>query len=242
MMRHGRHRRHQRRLGVVVGAVITGVVVTGCQWPRDVDGTVERVRGGTLRVGVVQSEPWVSASGSQPTGVEVRLVAELAQDLDAQVSWAPGPTAELVSALHDGALDLVVGGLTAQDPWTQEVSFTRPYVSTRTLVAVPEGGVVLDSVDGQEVRLEADPQVEGLLLAEGALPRIVEDAGAGTGPVAVQDWELEELGLVETDVQLHSQEHVMAVRMGENAWQVQVERYLLNLEPAHVQDLLREES
>ncbi|WP_432543958.1 transporter substrate-binding domain-containing protein [Kineococcus sp. SYSU DK002] len=221
---------------------MAGVLVTGCQWPRDADGTADRVRGGTLRVGIVEAEPWAASTGPQPRGVEVRLVEELAARVDAEVAWAPGATAELVSGLHDGALDLVVGGLTAQDPWTTEVTFTRPYVTTRSVVAVPEGEPVPEDVEGRTVRLEADPQVEGLLRAAGAEPQVVPDAGGGTGPVAVEDWELDLHQLEATGVELQSAEHVWAVRSGESGWQVEVERFLLGLEPTHVQRLLDEES
>ncbi|GAA4985912.1 transporter substrate-binding domain-containing protein [Kineococcus glutinatus] len=227
-------------LRVGAGALVVGVVTAGCQWPRDVDGTLERVRGGTLRVGVVEAEPWAAAAEG-PRGVEVRLVEELAGRVGAEVSWVPGATAELVSGLHDGALDLVVGGLTAQDPWTAEVTFTRPYVTTRTVVAVPGGEPAPEDVAGRTVRLEADPQLEGLLRSAGAVPQVVPDAGGGTGPVAVEDWELDLHGLRGTGVELQSADHVWAVRSGESGWQVEVERFLLRLDPAHVQRLLDEE-
>ncbi|WP_432560880.1 substrate-binding periplasmic protein [Kineococcus sp. SYSU DK003] len=189
--------------------------------------------------------PWrrppAAGTDPQPQGVEVRLVEELAGQLGAEVTWTSGATAELVSGLHDGALDLVVGGLTTQDLWTGEVTFTRPYVTVRTVVAVPRGEPAPDDVQDLPVRLEADPQLEGLLRAAGAEPQIVPDAGEGAGPVAVQDWELDLHSLEATGIELQSAEHVWAVRSGESGWQVEVERFLLGLEPAHVQELLDEE-
>ncbi len=229
------------RLRTGAAALVVGILAAGCQWPRDVDGTLERVRGGTLRVGVVEADPWASATGPQPRGVEVRLVQDLAHQVDAEVAWVPGATAELVSGLHDGALDLVVGGLTDQDPWTAQVTFTRPYVTTRSVVAVPEGEPAPEDVEGRTVRLEADSQLEGLLRAAGAEPQVVPDAGEGTGPVAVEDWQLDLHGLRETEVELRSDQHVWAVRPGESGWQVEVERFLLRLDPARVQRLLDEE-
>ncbi len=52
----------------------------GCEYPRDPEGTLDRVRGGTLRVGISPSEPWVTlAENEPPAGVEVELVQEFAR-------------------------------------------------------------------------------------------------------------------------------------------------------------------
>lgn len=41
---------------------------TGCSLPRDTSGTLDRVRHGTTRVGVVTNPPWVSDSGASARG------------------------------------------------------------------------------------------------------------------------------------------------------------------------------
>ena len=126
------------------------LVALACGLPRDPESTLERVRGGTLRVGFVVDTPWVTAVGQGAGGVEGALVAELARGLGARVSWTHGSETPLLTALHDGELDLVIAGLTSESPWAAKASFTRPYyVDTTTVngelaevphvVAVPPG-------------------------------------------------------------------------------------------------------
>jgi polar amino acid transport system substrate-binding protein len=66
--------------------------VCACQFPADTDGTLDRVRGGTLRVGVTPANPFVIlADRSEPQGVEVELVKRFARGLGARVEWVPVP-------------------------------------------------------------------------------------------------------------------------------------------------------
>ena len=58
----------------------------------------------------------------------------------------------------------------------------------------------------------------------------VDDLGAVDGPVAVPDYLLDDLGYVKTDAELDEHEHAMAVSMGENAFLVELERFLLDRE------------
>jgi hypothetical protein len=46
--------------------------LAGCEFLRDPMGTLDRVRGGQMRVGVVANEPWTRLDG-RPSGVEVEL-------------------------------------------------------------------------------------------------------------------------------------------------------------------------
>jgi len=106
--------------------------------PRDPDHTLDRVHAEhVLRVGYVDAPPYASAQG----GVEMNLVAAFAQAHGADVSWRAGTEGELLRALEEGALDVVVAGLDAQSPWRDHVAFTRPWVRTgetkRALAARP---------------------------------------------------------------------------------------------------------
>jgi ABC-type amino acid transport substrate-binding protein len=103
---------------------------------------MDRVRGGTLRVGVSPQEPWTSFQDDRPTGIEAQLVEQLAERIDATIEWAPGAESELFHALKTGGLDLVIGGLEKSNPWSKEVAFTRPYLTIRDqkhVMAVRQG-------------------------------------------------------------------------------------------------------
>lgn len=103
--------------------------LAGCAVPTDPDGTLDRVQGGILRVGITPHEPWTELRGERG-GLEVELVEGFARSLGARVDWREGAEAELVEDLEMGQLDLVVGGLTARSPWKRNAALTRPYVIT----------------------------------------------------------------------------------------------------------------
>lgn len=96
--------------------------------PRDSFGTLDRVRSGELRVGVVSRPPWVRVDGDQVAGVEPELIERWAHQLDAQVTWRQGAEADLVEALHRRELDVLAAGLHSESPYGSQVAFTRPYL------------------------------------------------------------------------------------------------------------------
>lgn len=106
---------------IIVTAAALALLLSGCglQVPVDPDGTLDRVRGGELRVGLSADEP-----------EEEALVEGFAERLDAEVIWRDGGEEQLMTALEDGELDLVIGGLTDQTPWSTHAAITRPYAES----------------------------------------------------------------------------------------------------------------
>ena len=215
-----------------LAAALTAVAVaalTGCQVPQDPDGTLDIVRDGTMRVGVTESDPWVDlADPDDPRGVEPELIRRFAERLNAEIEWIDGSEEELMGALKEGQLDLVVGGLTKQTPWKKEAALTWSYLKTRLLVGAPPGASVPDDLEGVDVAFERGGEAGGLLERKTeARPVAVEKLDAAAGAVAADEWLLDDLGLRATGVELSKHDHVMAVPLGENAWLVELERYLL---------------
>jgi polar amino acid transport system substrate-binding protein len=203
-------------------ALLAVVALSACQFPRDTDGTLDRVRGGVLRVGVIEHEPWVSTGEGRPTGVEVALIDGFAREIGAEVEFTTGAEEQLIGALHEGGLDLVAGGMTKRSPWKKEASPTRPFATSRLVLGMPEG-----AAEPEAVVVERGSEAVGLVERKlDARPEPVEDLHDARGrPAAVHDWLLDDLGL-RAGEELQSDEHVMFVRMGENAFQVELERYL----------------
>jgi hypothetical protein len=108
-----------RRSIVVAGAFVLLLSGCGLQVPVDPDGTLDRVRDGELRVGLTADSP-----------AEEVLVEGFAEQVGAEVSWREGGEEQLMTALEDGELDLVIGGLTDASPWSTHAAITRPYAET----------------------------------------------------------------------------------------------------------------
>ena len=134
-------------------------VAAACGLPRDPDGTLERVRGGTIRVGYVVDTPWVAAAAPGAGGIEGAIVAEIARGLGARVAWIHAAETPLLTALHDGDLDLVIAGLTKESPWKGKVSLTRPYYVDTVVVhgehrEIPHVLAVRAGENGWQVHVE----------------------------------------------------------------------------------------
>ncbi|MBC7292248.1 MAG: ABC transporter substrate-binding protein [Actinotalea sp.] len=136
-------------LACVLAATAGGCALLPDQFPADPAGTLTRVEGGFLRVGVVPNPPWTElpegadADPLQPTGVEVDLLTGFAATVDAEVVWAAGSEERLVGDLEAGRLDVVIGGFTGRTPWSAQAAVTRPYASVPDEAGAEELHVVL---------------------------------------------------------------------------------------------------
>jgi polar amino acid transport system substrate-binding protein len=224
----------------VAALAVAGAAGAGCSAPRDPEGTLERVQGGVMRVGVTESEPWVVLRpGAEPAGLEADLVRRLARRLGARVRWTEGSEADLVAALHEGRLDLVAGGFTRETPWQREAALTRPYHVSRLVVGFPAFADAPPTIAGQRISVERGTEAGALVERQGGIPVEVDDPLGAQGGRAVLDHLLDDLGLRER-AELRRDEHVMLLRAGENAWLTRVERFLL-ARRAEVAELLGRE-
>jgi ABC-type amino acid transport substrate-binding protein len=149
-----------------------------------------------------------------------------------------------MGALHGRQLDVVIAGLTRRSPWQAEVALTRPYLTTQAVIAAPDEQTareLSEDLEGHEVAVEANSELAAKLSEDtDATVKPVEDLTAIDGPAAVPDYLLDELDLVRTDAELDEYEHAMAVAMGENAFLVELERFLLDSEAEAGELLARE--
>lgn len=125
------------RRGTIACLLAALLTLTGCgTYPADPEGTLERVRGGTLRVGASVNGDWVripdgSTSPDKVEGTEADLVRRFAEQLGAEVEWVQGTEHVLAEELKHGALDVVIGGLDDKTPWSTHAGLTRPYTESR---------------------------------------------------------------------------------------------------------------
>lgn len=214
---------------LVFSIVILGV--SGCRVPVDPNDTLDQVQGGTLRVGLTHNPPWTSSGGKSGDGIEMRLVRELAEELDAQIEWRYGPEHELMTALEHFELDLVMGGFTKPNPWEKHVALSRPYFESSLVIAVANtsraagGPFESDDLKGMRIAVHPDTPSGAYVRAQGGIPVPLHEAEAATLPLAVPDWRVAALGLKPV-FKLQKLQHVMALPPGENRWIVFVERFL----------------
>jgi polar amino acid transport system substrate-binding protein len=125
-------------------SLCTFALAIGCGLPRDPDDTLERVRGGVVRVGVSHNPPWVDITSSGADGIEAELIENIARDLGARIEWTAGAESELLTDLEERKLDVVLGGLTDDSPWKHKVALTRPFFEDpetrkKHVLAMPAG-------------------------------------------------------------------------------------------------------
>lgn len=209
-------------------ALLVVPALMACGIPRDPEDTLERVSGGTMRVGVTAADPFTVLEGEEPAGgVEVLLVEDFAASIDAEIEWITGSEEELLAALEVRELDLVIGGFTSTNPWSSKITFTHPYLTTFATVGVPEPDQAGSDIAGLEVAVQEGTLLEGLLRETDAEVVPVDDIAEADGAAAVESWELDDLDLHDSDIRLTETDHVIAVVNGENAFLSAVERFLL---------------
>jgi polar amino acid transport system substrate-binding protein len=212
----------------LLGAAVLGA---GCQFPRDPEETLDRVSGGTMYVGVIEEPPWVVLDrGKEPQGVEPTLIRQFAEEIDAEVEWVEASEAELVEAMRGFQLDVIIGGLTRSSPYRNEVALTRPYIDTEIQFAVPPGEELPDDLDEVEIWVERNSEAAALLQQEEgeANPVYFESLDEIQGPALLNTFDIEAIGYERTDRIQRDDEHAMAVPMGENAFLVKLENFLLD--------------
>ncbi|MDO5736086.1 MAG: transporter substrate-binding domain-containing protein [Propionibacteriaceae bacterium] len=123
----------QPRARVLASLWFAGILgLVGCSepaFPRDAEGTLERViSDGVLRVGASENRPWsVVDDDGGVSGTEADILSDYASTLGATVSWSTGAESQLILALAEGDLDVVMGGIRSDSPWSELSALTRPH-------------------------------------------------------------------------------------------------------------------
>lgn len=216
------------------------ILLSAACTPYDLRGTLARVRGGTIRVGVSENQPWTTLpTGGGGGGIEGALAAELARDLGAKIEWVRAPESQMLEALALHELDLVIGGFTDAAPWKGRVAVTRPIYTDTIVVGAPPGAPPVQRLNGRAVSIRAaDPATAAFVRAFGGVPRPLVELGYAPGLVAAPTWQLPSLGLAPAGLTLREVRHVIATPPGENAWKSYVERSVAKRIPA-IGEILR---
>jgi polar amino acid transport system substrate-binding protein len=223
------------------------VILAICAWglachslPRDPRSTLQHVENGILRIGLVERPPWVVRTAGEPAGTEVELVRQFAQELGATPEWHWGGEQQHMEALERYQLDLMIGGITDDTPWRKYVGLTGPYFESRIVVGIPPSAPALKSIKGVQVAAKRADAIAGYIEDKGAVPVLVDDLSQTGGAVAAPDWQLEQMGLTRTEIDLHREKHVMATPPGENGFIKRLDDFL-SRKRSEVKALLQQE-
>lgn len=199
--------------------------LAGCDLPRDPDGTLDRVKRESLRVGVSENPPWVLRRGKQAIGIEAELVEGFARSLGTKVEYHWGHPEAHLRALRQQTLELAIGGYDSSSPWQGQIGFSRSFYASEIRVGYPQAPR-LELLQGLNIHYQSGSEVGGLLRAAGAHPVAVAKPRRGDGPLAAPVWELRRLGLSPGTQVLARREHVFAVNPGANRFLMALDKYL----------------
>ena len=91
----------------------------------------------------------------------------------------------MLTSLHEGELDLVIGGLTRCSPWKHQVALSRAYYVDSTIVSSPTDGSQ-SSLKSDSVAVEAGSPAAADLRKRGAIPVPVTELAGVPGLIAVR--------------------------------------------------------
>ncbi|MBN1587075.1 MAG: transporter substrate-binding domain-containing protein [Candidatus Omnitrophica bacterium] len=85
----------------------------------------------TLRVGVAPNNPpLIYKEGQNIAGLEADFARKLAWALGKEVQFVELQFDELISALNDGRVDIIMSGMSVSEPRSLNIAFTEPYLRT----------------------------------------------------------------------------------------------------------------
>lgn len=106
------------RSALLVPLLVLSTAIAGCNLPKDPEGTSQAVEGGVLRVGALTPE----------LGEEDRAAIEAAASaFDAEAEIVEGAAHDLVARLEKGELQIVIGDLPVNTPFSSKVGLSRAF-------------------------------------------------------------------------------------------------------------------
>jgi len=121
------------------------------------------VESGTIRVGMSATQPpfTVKSKDGNLIGYEVDLATLLADAMGVEIKFVEKPFSELISALENGEVDVVMSGMTMTPKRNLKVAFVGPYIlsgksilTKSTTVAAIKEAEEIDQADAKLVTLE----------------------------------------------------------------------------------------
>lgn len=203
------------------------LALPSCRFPRDIEHTTQKVTGAVIKVGVTENPPWVKRTPDGPAGLEPEIIRDMADQFNAEVSWHWGTESELLAALEQYQLHVVVGGLTDSKYLRKLSALTKPYYRSRITVGFPASMKASpNKLKGVEVGVDIVNEISGPLRDRGSTPVPLYRPEEAEMPVAAPVWWLNAHGFEPGGWELSMKKHVFALPKGEHRWMMKVQKHL----------------
>jgi len=219
------------RAALISVAALLLTTSAGCRYPKDMANSLETIRDGTVHVGVTENPPWVHRENEQAHGLEPALIKDLAKQLSAEIHWHWGTESEIIKALEQHQIHLAAGGFIQSSHLKRRVALTRPYFTTEYRVGFPSEARLPNELAGVWVGTRRLAGLGAQLDDEGAYPKFMTRLHQQDLPIASATWRLEAYELLVGPWLLSTEKHVLALPKGENAWMMEVQRFLNKARP-----------
>ncbi|MER2063719.1 MAG: amino acid ABC transporter substrate-binding protein [Alkalibacterium sp.] len=125
---------------ILVGLLVSGVVLTGCQ-TGDAESTTEE------KSYVIGLDDTFAPMGfrddeGELVGFDIDLAEAVAEDLDYNISFQPIDWAMKETELNAGNIDMIWNGYTITDERAEKVDFSSPYLENSQLIVTLEGNAI----------------------------------------------------------------------------------------------------
>ena len=192
--------RHTLLLAWVLSLVLSSACASSSREERP-GGLSRIVDSGELRIGMSGEQPPLSmtARNGELLGLDVALGRVLAQSMGVEAKFVRKPFGELIEALEDREVDLVMSGMTITPERARRVAFVGPYyTSGKSLLTRSQRLADVQAatdLDSSELRLVALKGSTSQSFAENTLPsaRLVTTEGLNEAIQKVIDGEVDAL-------------------------------------------------
>lgn len=118
--------------------IIFLLILTGCNFPKDPENSLEEAIKDSLKVGVVNNPPYAIIENGEAQGTEIDILKSFASANDLQIQFVEGSESILVDKLKKYHLHIVAGGFDKKTIWKKHAGTSATYDS-KHLFLIPKG-------------------------------------------------------------------------------------------------------
>ena len=209
--------------GVFLMVSLAAIAVACDNFPKDPRGSFEKAKTTGLLVGVINDVPWAYSDGQSAAGWDADIVKGFAEKHNMRVEWVPGAEHDLIPALEEGELHMLIGGITKDSPFKHLVGLSNPYCKEEIVICGLGGG---SDIRRREVGVKTASGLGAYVKKKRGIPVYVDSLQLFPGPVAVANSRYHKTPLQNCSEPIKILHHVIAVAKGENKLLLKLEEHI----------------